>query len=110
MTMYKYPKRTRQLCHSKYGLQAQSGGMSKLVLSPEYVKLRQDRCIAVNAVKPRVARTDYATAEYILACINWRSDHSIENGSDRVNLVARRTDQRFLGTIPHGQSPQYHLT
>ena len=70
----------------------------------------QDWQIAVNAAKPGVAKTDYATAEYVLAFINWRSDHSIENGSDRVNLVARRTDQRFLGTIPHGQSPHFHLT
>ena len=53
---------------------------------------------------------DATAAEYILAFINWRSDHSIENGSDRVNLVARRTDQRFLGTTPHGQSPHFHLT
>ena len=72
--------------------------------------LLRDWRIAVNTVKPGVARTDYTTAEYILACINWRSDHSIENGSDRVNLVARRTDQWFLGITPHGQSPHCHLT
>jgi len=72
--------------------------------------LLRDWRITVNAVIPGVTRTDHTATEYILACINWRSNHSIENGSDRVNLIARRTDQRFLGTISHGRLPQFHLT
>ena len=38
--------------------------------------------IAVNTAILRRVVFDYLTAEYILAFINWRSDHSIENGSD----------------------------